>query len=47
MQLNRSGDTPWHVIVNPQGVVVFNGFQINTKAAIAHIRAQLGGKAAR
>lgn len=45
MQLYRSGGTPWHVIINPQGVVVFNGFQINTKAAIAHIRAQLSGKA--
>jgi thiol-disulfide isomerase/thioredoxin len=46
MQLYRSGGTPWHVIVNPQGVVVFNGFQINTKAAISHIKAQLAAKSA-
>jgi thiol-disulfide isomerase/thioredoxin len=46
MQLYRSGGTPWHVIVNPQGVVVFNGFQINTEAAISHIKAQLALKSA-
>jgi thiol-disulfide isomerase/thioredoxin len=46
MQLYRSGGTPWHVIVNPQGVVVFNGFQINTRAAISHIKAQLAAKSA-
>ena len=41
MALYRSGGTPWHVVVNPKGVVVFNGFQINADAAIAHIRQQL------
>jgi thiol-disulfide isomerase/thioredoxin len=41
MQLYRSGGTPWHVIVNPQGVVVFNDFRINAKAAISHIKSQL------
>lgn len=37
----RSGGTPWHVVVDPQGRVIFNGFQINADAAIAHIRQQL------
>jgi thiol-disulfide isomerase/thioredoxin len=37
----RSGGTPWHVIVDPRGRVVFNDFQINVDAAISHIRQQL------
>lgn len=37
----RSGGTPWHVVIDPQGVVVFNAFSINAEHAIDAIRAQL------
>jgi thiol-disulfide isomerase/thioredoxin len=37
----RSGGTPWHVVVDPKGVVVFDGFSIDADRAIATIRAQL------
>ena len=41
MSRYRSGGTPWYRIVDPQGRAVFNGFQLNAHAAIAHIRQQL------
>lgn len=31
----RTGGTPWHILINPQGQVIFNGFSLNTDAAIA------------
>jgi thiol-disulfide isomerase/thioredoxin len=37
----RSGGTPWHVVVDPKGLVVFNGFSLNPDQAIEIIRAQL------
>ena len=37
----RTGGTPWHILINPQGQVVFNGFSLDTDAAIAHIRSEL------
>ena len=37
----RTGGTPWHILIDPQGRVVFNGFSLNTDAAIAHIRSAL------
>ena len=38
----RTGGTPWHILIDPQGQVVFDGFSLNTDAAIAHIRSELG-----
>ena len=37
----RTGGTPWHILIDPQGHVVFDGFSLNTDAAIAHIRSEL------
>ncbi len=36
----RTGGTPWHILINPRGQVVFNGFSLDTDAAIAHIRSE-------
>ena len=33
----RSGGTPWTVILNPSGEVVFNDFHLDTKLAVALI----------
>ena len=38
MSLYRSGGTPWKVIINKQGKVVFNGFHIDPDKAIEAIR---------
>ena len=38
----RTGGTPWHILIDPQGQVVFDGFSLNTDAAIARIRSELG-----
>jgi thiol-disulfide isomerase/thioredoxin len=38
----RSGGTPWHVVVDPAGKVVFNGFSIDPERAIAALRSSLG-----
>jgi hypothetical protein len=37
----RTGGTPWHVLVDPKGVVVYNGFGLDANKAIAFIRKQL------
>ena len=34
----RTGGTPWHIIISPDGRVVFNGFNIDADRAIAFIR---------
>ena len=39
----RTGGTPWHILIDPQGQVVFDGFNLDTDAAIAHIRSELDG----
>ncbi len=38
MELYRSGGTPWKVVINKQGKVVFNGFHIDPEKAIKAIR---------
>ncbi len=38
MALYRSGGTPWKVIINKQGKVVFNGFHVDPDKAIKAIR---------
>jgi thiol-disulfide isomerase/thioredoxin len=37
----RSGGTPWHVVVDPAGKVVFNGFSMDAARAINAIRSAL------
>lgn len=37
----RTGGTPWHILIDPQGQVVFDGFNLNADAAIAHIKLDL------
>jgi len=37
----RSGGTPWHVIVDPTGKVVFNDFGLDVDQAVRVIRADL------
>jgi thiol-disulfide isomerase/thioredoxin len=37
----RSGGTPWHVVIDPRGVVVFDGFSLDPERAIDALRAQL------
>jgi hypothetical protein len=37
----RTGGTPWHVVVDPRGVVVFDGFSLDPDRAIDAIRTQL------
>lgn len=41
MRLYRSGGTPWHVIVDPSGKVLYNGFGIDADQAISVIRRDL------
>lgn len=37
----RSGGTPWVVIVNPRGHVIYNGFNINIDKLVTHIKGDL------
>lgn len=37
----RTGGTPWLVLIDPQGRVVYNHFQVNTEALIAAVAEQL------
>ncbi|MEM7254084.1 MAG: TlpA disulfide reductase family protein [Pseudomonadota bacterium] len=41
MKQYRTGGTPWIVVIDPRGVVVFNDFHINVGVAIEHIRSRL------
>lgn len=41
MRQYRTGGTPWVVIIDPRGVVVFNDFHVNVTAVIDHIRSKL------
>ena len=36
-----TGGTPWHILIDPKDQVVFDGFSLDTDAAIAHIRSAL------
>lgn len=37
----RTGGTPWHILIDPGGTVVFDGFGINPEGAIEFLRRQL------
>jgi len=41
MQAYRTGGTPWLVLINPQGVVVYNNFHVNTDKLIDYVADQL------
>ncbi len=41
MSAYRTGGTPWHVLVDPEGIVVHDGFGIDPDRAIAFIRDRL------
>ncbi|MGD8213109.1 MAG: hypothetical protein PVF32_24815 [Desulfobacterales bacterium] len=41
MRKYRSGGTPWKVIINPEGKVVYNHFQLELSDAIALIESLL------
>ncbi len=41
MRSYRTGGTPWHVVIDPRGRVVYNGFSIDADHAIEFIREQL------
>jgi hypothetical protein len=36
----RTGGTPWIILINPQGTVVFNDFHIDVDKLIEHVREQ-------
>ncbi len=38
----RTGGTPWIIMINPEGQVVYNYFHINTEKLIAYIRSEVG-----
>ena len=38
MQKYRTGGTPWFVVIDANGIVVFNDFHINTQRAIANLQ---------
>lgn len=41
MRSYRTGGTPWHIFIDPQGTVIFNGFSIDPAQAIEYLRHQL------
>jgi len=41
MKNYRTGGTPWLVLINPDGVVVYNGFHVNPEKLIEFIHSQV------
>ena len=37
----RTGGTPWQVLINPEGRVVFDGFHVHTERAIEFLKEQV------
>ena len=37
----RTGGTPWIILIDPEGVVVFNHFHVNTEKLIAYVAEQV------
>ena len=37
----RTGGTPWLILINPQGVVVFNGFHVHAEKLIEYVGKQI------
>lgn len=42
MQAYRTGGTPWLILVNPEGVVVYNNFHVDSGKLIEYIAEQVG-----
>lgn len=38
MKRFQSGGTPWFIVIDPSGVVVFNGFRLDAEALIANLK---------
>ena len=41
MQGYRTGGTPWLILINPEGIVVYNHFHVNTEELITYVETQL------
>ena len=41
MKNYRTGGTPWLVLINPDGIVVYNGFHVNPDKLIEYIHSQI------
>ena len=41
MQAYRTGGTPWLILINPEGVVVFNNFHVDRDKLIEFIEEQV------
>jgi len=41
MRNYRTGGTPWLILIDPEGVVVFNGFHVDTSKLIDFVGAQI------
>lgn len=41
MKLYRTGGTPWLIVIDPSGTVVYNHFNVNVTKLIEHIQADL------
>lgn len=41
MRKYRTGGTPWLILINPEGQVVFNNFHVNTDKLIEFVREQV------
>lgn len=37
----RTGGTPWLVLIDPDGAVVFNDFHVNAEGLIQYVREQI------
>lgn len=42
MQAYRTGGTPWLILIDPEGVVVYNNFHVNSDSLIEYVESQLG-----
>jgi len=41
MRNYRTGGTPWLVLINPEGVVVFDGFHVDSEKLIDYVAEQV------
>lgn len=41
MRKYRTGGTPWLVLINPDGMIVFNGFHVNSNKLIEYVGTQI------
>ncbi len=41
MQAYRTGGTPWLILIDPEGVVIYNNFHVNSDSLIEYVESQL------